>query len=392
MGASNMNNSQAVDQDWSTMRRQMPVSETVAYFDHAAVAPVSDPARQAMVQWADEAAEQGSHAWPIWARRVEEVRKRVAGMIAAEPGEIAFVANTTTGINLVAEGLDWKSGDNVVTLANEFPSNLYPWMNLQSRGVEMRRVPMETAAVDLNRIMETCDQSTRLISISWVSYLTGYRLDVAELVQAAHDRGILVFLDAIQGLGVFPLNVSQVEVDFLAADGHKWMLGPEGAGVLYVRRERLDQLRPLGVGWHSVVHAHDFSRIEPNWRPTAARYEGGSQNMVGVIGLGASLDMLASYGVGCSESPVAERVLEIAATAADRLESLGATVAGRHEEPHQSGIISFDLPGRDLVAQRQQCARNNVLLSCRGGLLRISPHAYVNKDDVEQMIESLEQG
>ena len=374
------------------MRRQMPVSETVAYFDHAAVAPVSEPARQAMVQWADEAAEQGSHAWPIWARRVEEVRKRVAGMIAAEPGEIAFVANTTTGINLVAEGLDWKSGDNVVTLANEFPSNLYPWMNLQSRGVEMRRVPMETAAVDLNRIMETCDQSTRLISISWVSYLTGYRLDVAELVQAAHDRGILVFLDAIQGLGVFPLNVSQVEVDFLAADGHKWMLGPEGAGVLYVRRERLDQLRPLGVGWHSVVHAHDFSRIEPNWRPTAARYEGGSQNMVGVIGLGASLDMLASYGVGCSESPVAERVLEIAATAADRLESLGATVAGRHEEPHQSGIISFDLPGRDLVAQRQQCARNNVLLSCRGGLLRISPHAYVNKDDVEQMIESLEQG
>ena len=387
-----MNNSQAVDSDWSSMRRQMPVSETVAYFDHAAVAPVSGPARQAMVQWADEAAKQGSHAWPIWARRVEEVRKRVAGMIAADPDEIAFVANTTAGINLVAEGLDWKSGDNVVTLANEFPSNLYPWMNLQSRGVEMRRVPMETAAVDLNRIMETCDQRTRLISISWVSYLTGYRLDVAELVQAAHDRGILVFLDAIQGLGVFPLDVSQVEVDFLAADGHKWMLGPEGAGVLYVRRERLDQLRPLGVGWHSVVHAHDFSRIEPNWRPTAARYEGGSQNMVGVIGLGASLDMLASYGVGCSESPVAERVLEIAATAADRLELLGATVVSRHEEPHRSGIVSFDLPDRDLVAQRQQCAKNNVLLSCRGGLLRISPHAYVNEDDVEQLIETLEQG
>ncbi len=114
--------------------------------------------------------------------------------------------------------------------------------------------------------------------------------------------------------------------------------------------------------------------------------------MVGVIGLGASLDMLASYGVGCSESPVAERVLEIAATAADRLESLGAKVAGRHDEPHQSGIISFDLPDRDLVAQRQQCAKNNVLLSCRGGLLRISPHAYVNEDDVEQLIETLEQG
>ncbi|MFP6575710.1 MAG: aminotransferase class V-fold PLP-dependent enzyme, partial [Pirellulaceae bacterium] len=308
------------------MRQQMPAASRVAYFDHAAVSPISGPAQEAIGRWATQAAEQGGLVWAQWAQRVEQVRERAAQLIGADSREIAFVANTTTGINLIAEGLSWESGDNVVTLANEFPSNLYPWMNLQSRGVETRRVPVDDVAVDLNRIMEACDEQTRLISVSWVSYLSGWRLDVAALVQAAHDRGILVFLDAIQGLGVFPLNVAQTEVDFMAADGHKWMLGPEGAGLLYIRQDRLEQLRPLGVGWHSVTHAHDFSRIELDWKDAAARYEGGSQNMAGVIGLGASLDMLASYGLGCNDSPLAPRVLEIAELASERLESLGAKV------------------------------------------------------------------
>ena len=375
--------------DWQALRNQMPVANGVAYFDHAAVAPISGPAQNAMVQWAAQAAEQGELVWAEWTQRVEQVRQRAAELIGADSREVAFVANTTTGINLIAEGLPWEPGDNVVTLANEFPSNLYPWLNLQSRGVETRRVAVDAVAVDLERILAACDERTRLISVSWVSYLTGWRLDVAELVQAAHDRGVLVFLDAIQGLGVFPIDVSQVGVDFLAADGHKWMLGPEGAGLLYVRQDRLEQLRPLGVGWHSVAHAHDFSRIELNWRDAAARYEGGSQNMVGVLGLGASLDMLASYGLGCNTSPIAERVLEIAEMAAVQLQSIGAKIISCREEAHRSGIVSFDLPGRDLPGERRRCLARQVALSCRGGLLRISPHAYVNEEDVIRLIEVL---
>lgn len=381
--------SQSAGQHWQSMRQQMPAASTVAYFDHAAVSPISGPAQEAIGQWATQAAEQGGLVWAQWDRRVEQVREQAATLIGAESREVAFVANTTTGINLVAEGLSWEAGDNVVTLANEFPSNLYPWMNLDSRGVETRRVPVDDVAVDLNRIMEACDERTRLISASWVSYLSGWRLNVAELVQAAHDRGILVFLDAIQGLGVFPLNVAQTEVDFMAADGHKWMLGPEGAGLLYIRHDRLDQLRPLGVGWHSVTHAHDFSRIELDWRDGAARYEGGSQNMAGVIGLGASLDMLASYGLGCNDSPLATRVVEIADLASERLASLGANIVSCREGAHRSGIVSFDLPGRDLAAARRRCAARAVILSCRGGLLRISPHAYVNEEDIERLIEAL---
>ena len=381
--------SQSTGQDWQQMRQQMPAASTVAYFDHAAVGPITGPAQEAIGQWATQAAEQGGLAWLQWDRRLEQVRERAAGLIGADSREVAFVANTTTGISLVAEGLSWEPGDNVVTLANEFPSNLYPWMNLHARGVETRRVPVDGAAVDLNRIMEACNERTRLISASWVSYLSGWRLNVAELVQAAHDRDILVFLDGIQGLGVFPLNVGQIPVDFMAADGHKWMLGPEGAGLLYIRHDCLDLLRPLGVGWHSVNHAHDFSRIEMDWRDGAARYEGGSQNMVGVIGLGASLDMLASYGLGCNASLLASRVLEVAELASERLVSLGADIVSCQEGPHRSGIISFDLPGRDLTAARRRAAANGVILSCRGGLLRISPHAYVNEEDIERLIEAL---
>ena len=220
--------------------------------DHAAVAPLPAPARDAVLQWSREAAEVGDVAWPRWAERVEEVRRLCAALIGADEDEIAFVPNTTAGISLVAEGLPWRAGDNVVTLANEFPSNLYPWMNLGDRGVETRRVEAPQGRVEVDQILERCDARTRLISVSWVGYASGWRMDLAELVERAHQRGILVFLDAIQGLGVFPMDVRQTPVDFLAADGHKWMLGPEGAGIFYVRREHLQRLRPIGVGWNSV--------------------------------------------------------------------------------------------------------------------------------------------
>ena len=375
--------------DWSRFRELMPVARKWAYFDHAAVAPLPEPAREAILHWVRQAAEEGDTVWPEWSRRVEDVRTLAAQLIAAEPGEIALVPNTTTGISLVAEGFAWQPGDNVVTLANEFPSNLYPWMNLASRGVETRRVSVDGGTVDLNRLAAACDERTRMVSVSWVGYATGWRIDVDELVRVAHDRGALVFLDAIQGLGVFPLDVSRTRVDFLAADGHKWLLGPEGAGLLFVRREHLDRLRPLGVGWHSVVHSHDFAHIELNLRPDAARYEGGTQNMAGFLGLGGSLQLLASFGVSPTASPVADRVLAIAAHARQRLTEIGATIVSPADPRHVSGIVSFQWPGRDLTIERRRCLDAGVVLSCRGGNLRISPHAYNNEDDIDRLIRVL---
>lgn len=371
------------------LRQLMPITKKWAYFDHAAVGPLSLPAQQAISNWAQQATEAGDTVWHHWAARLEKIRNVAAGMIGADTDEIAFVSNTTAGINLVAEGFPWSSGDNIVTLAGEFPSNLYPWMNLASQDVQTRRVPVEQGRVDLNRIAEACDEQTRIISVSWVGYASGWRIDLDELVAMAHERGILVFLDAIQALGVFPLDVKKTPVDFLAADGHKWLLSPEGAGLFYIRREHLDRLRPLGVGWNSVQQGNDFSQIDLDLRPTAIRYEGGSQNMVGLHALGASLEMLTQLGLTPHESPLAKQLLQITDFACQRLEEIGARIVSHRDDRHSSGIVSFEIPGLDSSQQRQKSLPSGVVLNYRNGFLRISPHAYTDENDVERLIQSL---
>lgn len=374
---------------WADFRRQMPVSERWAYFDHAAVAPLSGPAAKAMQEWIGDLTENGDVGWSQWEAHVEEVRRKGATLLGADPAEIALIRNTTEGISLVAEGFPWQAGDNVVTLADEFPSNVYPWLNLVSRGVETRRVPVDLGRVDLARLAEACDRRTRLIAVSWVGYASGGRNDVNELVELARAKGAYLFLDAIQGLGVFPIDVRTTPVDFLAADGHKWLLGPEGAGLLFVRREHLDLLRPLGVGWNSVVQAHNFTHIETRWKPSAARYEGGTANMAGIMGLGASLDLLARFGAGPDSTTLADQVLDLTDLACDRLKSIGANIASDRDPRHASGIVSFEMPGQSPAHIRQKCQRRGVALGARAGRVRISPHAYNDADDVDKLIDAL---
>jgi selenocysteine lyase/cysteine desulfurase len=373
----------------ATFRDRMPVTARWAYFDHAAVAPLPQPAREAIAQWLDEATQDGDTVWPRWARRMESLRGTAAAMIHADPPEIALVPNTTTGISLVAEGLPWQAGDNVVTLANEFPSNIYPWMNLQSRGVETRLVPVDGGRVDLGRIEDAIDARTRIVTISWVGYASGWRIDPAEVAALAHRRGALFFLDAIQGLGVFPLDVQASGIDFLAADGHKWMLGPEGAGLLYIRREHLDRLRPMICGWHSVLAGSRYDLIEFNLKPAAVRYEGGSQNMVGFTGLNASLEMLRDLGVGSQSSPVADCVLEFADYAVAKLHELSLPLVSPHDGNYRSGIVTFQTPNADPLKIRQQLADRGIAVACRGGGIRLSPHGYATEEEIDRLMETL---
>jgi selenocysteine lyase/cysteine desulfurase len=367
----------------------MPIASRWAYFDHAAVAPLTGPAAEVLASWCDESVRDGATNWARWARGVEQTRERAAELLGAQPEEVALVPSTTAGIHLVAEGYPWRPGDNVVTLENEFPSNLYPWMNLQSRGVETRRVPLDAGQADPERILQYCDHHTRMVSVSWVGYATGWRIDLDQLVDLTHRRGLLLFVDAIQGLGVFPLDVRRTPVDFLAADGHKWLSGPEGAGLFFVQRQHLGLLRPLGVGWNSVVQRHDFSHIDLALRDEAARYEGGSQNMAGFLALGASLELLQQCGLSSDRSPIAERVLELTDLACVRLRGIGARIVSPRDGEHRSGIVSFELPGGDPYGIRKRCLQAGVVLSCRGGRLRISPHAYVNEADIDRLIDAL---
>jgi selenocysteine lyase/cysteine desulfurase len=367
------------------LRAEMPVVRKWAYLDHAAVSPITAPARTAMSRWLDECALEGDTMWPDWARTVQAARQTAARMIGADADEITLVTSTTAGINLVAEGLDWRPGDNVVTLDDEFPSNLYPWMHLEDRGVETRRVPTEHGRVDYDQLTDHCDGRTRVITVSWVGYANGCRRDLKTLGDIASRQGALLFVDAIQGLGAFPLDVRQTPIDFLAADSHKWMLGPEGAGIAYIRRDRLPLLRATGVGAHSVVQGSDYTHIELKLRENASRYEGGAKNMAGLIGMGASLLLFESLGI----ENIAASILNITDYACAEIAKLGYRVISPRDRGEGSGIVSLEMPGVDVAAVRRHCLSHGVALAYRAGRIRISPHAYNNEADIDRFVTAM---
>lgn len=374
------------DSRWERFRSQMAVVRQWAYFDHAAVSPLPGPTADTVVAWARDQAENGVASWLKCKARYESLRTMAAELVGGTPEEIALVRSTTEGINIVAEGFSWRPGDNVVTLADEFPANLYPWMNQAYRGVETRRVPTDDGRIDLNRLADACDERTRIVTVSWVGYASGWRNDLRAIAEIAHRRGSLFFVDAIQALGTFPVDVRSVGIDFLAAGGQKWMLGPEAAGLFYIAREHLDCLRVCCIGHGSMVHASDYTRIEIDLKKTAARFEGAAANMVGFLGLAASVELLLELGA----EAISERILALTDLACRRLSEIGAVIASHRDRPeHKSGIVRFDLPGRDLQQVRRQLLERGVVLSVRGGGLRISPHAYCNEADIECLVAEI---
>jgi selenocysteine lyase/cysteine desulfurase len=370
--------------DWAALRKELPVTRSWAFFDHAAVAPLTARAQQAIEEWAADMAENGDVHESRWTRRVEEVRGLFAQLLNADSLDLAFIKNTSEGIGIVAEGIPWKSGDNVITAEEEYPANIYPWLNLASRGVEVRRVSSRDGRLWIDDVRAAMDQRTRLVSLSYVEFASGFRNDLATLGDLCRQRGVYFFVDAIQGLGVLPLDVRQLPVDFLAADGHKWLLGPEGAGIFYIRRDLLDLLHPVGVGWNSVVGARNFSRIDFTLKPHAGRYESGSLNVAGITALGASLQLLLEIGV----SALCGRLKELTEEICEHACRGGLTVFSSRGGEDWSGIVSLTVTGdpRQLVTR---CRNEGVVINQRGGRLRISPHCYNSTEEIERLFALL---
>jgi cysteine desulfurase / selenocysteine lyase len=378
----------------SAFRDEMSVSQSWAYFDHAAVSPIPRRSAEAMQRWLVQASQDGDVPWPEWSSRASKLRDAASRMLHCKTEEVALVPNTTYGINAVALGLPWRQGDSVVVLENEFPSNLLPWLSLERFGVEVRCIPVDgSGLVDLASIRDAIDQSTRLVAISWVGYATGYRVDLSELCDMVHQAGAQLFVDAIQGLGVFPLNTRDIPIDYAAADGHKWMLGPEGAGLLYIRESNLDRLAPIMVGWNAIKASHEFRSQGAVLKDDASRFEGGSANHVGLIGLGASLELLLELGCHQPDGFVARRVLENASRLRDAIQRAGGELAYHvpktWDDATASGIVSFSMPNRDPVAVRKHLIDAGVVLSVRHGKLRVATHAYNNEQDIERLASAL---
>ncbi|GIW82047.1 MAG: cysteine desulfurase [Gemmatales bacterium] len=371
--------------EWKELRSSFPVTGKWAFFDHAAVAPISGPARQAMIEWADDLAQNGDVNERRWLARIEEVRRLFGQLLHTEPQNIAFVKNTTEGIGFVAQGYPWRPGDNVITAAEEYPSNIYPWLNLASRGVEVRRIESRYNRIEVDDIRQAADDRTRLVSLSFVEFASGFRNNLDQIGEWCRSRGIHFFVDAIQGLGVLPLDVSRTPIDFLAADGHKWLLGPEGAGIFYIRPELLDLLHPVGVGWNSVVGARDFSKIDFHLKPHAGRWEGGSLNVAGITALGGSLELLLRIGTDA----IARRLKELTDLICEEARRRGHTVFSSRQENEWSGIVSLIPKDGEPRAIVKRCFEKNFVINHRAGRLRLSPHCYNTTDEIVALFEIL---
>jgi cysteine desulfurase/selenocysteine lyase len=362
-------------------RHEFPVSNELIYLNHAAVAPLCRRAADAMKHLADDACLYGSLHYDKWMQAYEGLRVSAAKLINASPGEIAIVKNTSEGIATVALGLDWKAGDRVVAFREEFPANYYPWLRLEQRGVQLTWLsiydPLEKIANAL--------PGARLLAISFVNYLSGYRVDLQAIGNLCQEHDCFFFVDAIQGMGAFPIDVEASDIDALAADGHKWMLGPEGNGILYVRRKWLDSIEPVEFGWTNSANYADYGSRDMALRPTAGRYECGTLNTIGCFGLKAALDLLLEAGV----EEITAAIELLANQLAEGLKEKGYELMVDRTPQTGSGIVTFRHPSTDAHLIVSQLKRERVSAAPRQGWVRTSPHFYISPDQIERVLQVL---
>jgi selenocysteine lyase/cysteine desulfurase len=363
-------------------RELFPVTQHVVYFNHAAVGPLSTRAHDAMAKHAADQRDFGALHWREWYAEIDRVRESAARLIGAQPHEIAILKNTSEGLSFVAEGLRWNEGDNVVTSAMEFPSNWTPWKRLEARGVECRVATEPT----VDAIEPLLDERTRIVSVSSVAFHNGFTADLDAIGELCARRDVLFCVDAIQSVGVLPIDVKRSKIDFLAADGHKWMCGPEGAAIFYVAAEEREQLDVLEIGWTNIERQGKFIGTGTTLVADSRRFEAGSLNTNGIYGLRAALDLLLEIGI----DEIAQRAIAVTTLLADRLEEIGWQLAS--PRPIRSAIIGATPPDveKSIVWHHRRIEEQRVVCAPREGLLRFSPHFYNDADDVERVIRALQ--
>lgn len=369
------------------LRRLFPVTERWVYMNHAAIGPLPQPAAEALAGLAHDVAATGDALWPERNQECERVRGLAARLLGArEAHEVAFTANTSDALSLVAEGLAWSPGDNVVGAACEFPSNVYPWMRLSERGVEYRQVAEREGRLDLEELISRIDGRTRVLALSWVQYGNGFRADLERLGKVCRERGVLFVVDAIQGLGALELDVERCSIDVCAAATHKWLLGPEGLGLLYIADRVVAQIRPARVGWRSTAAPFDWDRFDLTPAPGAKRHESGTLPVYPIHALGASLELLHALG----PERVERRVLALAGRLADGLEERGLRVVSSRRDGERSGIVAAVHPRLPADAAVRALEQQRIRVAERAGRLRIAPHVYNTEDEVDRLLAVLD--
>ncbi|MGV0005810.1 MAG: aminotransferase class V-fold PLP-dependent enzyme [Candidatus Porifericomitaceae bacterium WSBS_2022_MAG_OTU9] len=355
------------------------------YLNHAAVSPWPKSACEAVKRFADDNWLHGAKNYSQWLACEERLRQRLAKLINAESArDIALLKSTSEALSFVASGLKFKHGDEIVIAAEEFPSNRIPWEALAMRGkVHLRQVKLGGSSTPERDLMDACGRKTRLISVSAVQYISGLRLQLTDLGEFCRKNGILLCVDAIQQLGAVAMDVQQQYLDFVVADGHKWMMGPEGLALFYCRPELREQLSISEYGWHMVKHLGDYGRRD--WEPAedARRFECGSPNLMAAHALDASLGLIQSYGM----DNVSENIFINTKYLIENAKDMGLDIITPEKRHSHAGIVSFRLQEAEKI--QQELNGYGIFCSCRDGALRISPHFYQNPNILDKFLSRL---
>ena len=362
---------------------EFPVTARTLYLNHAGVSPIPASSASAGVRLLQRFRDEGALQLRKWEEESEGVRSSFARLIGSSSDEVAFIKNTSEGISFVAAGFPWKEGDNLVTANVEFPANIYPWLRLEAHNIEVRMVQAKEGRVRKEDLISACDGKTRLVALSSVEFANGFRNDLPGIGEYCQKQGIFFFVDAIQSLGVIPMDVKAYGIDALAADGHKWMLSPEGIGGFYISRDVMEMIEPVVLGWHSVRNRFDFEHYDFRLSPDARRFEPGSFNSVGLAAFGASLDLLLSIGV----ERIWERVRRLTEEAIESALRAGYEVVSPRNPEERSGIVTFRVPGSDPKSLWKSLLSRNAVCSPRDGGIRISPHFYNTSEEITRFFE-----
>lgn len=369
----------------ANLDREFPVRKNFVYFNHAAVGPLPRRVAEAIHAHTDNVRDRGAADWKRWYAAIDATRAKAAALLGAGHDEIAFLPNTSWGLNLVARSFPWKQGDNVVSDDMEFPSNACPWLALEKRGVECRMARNREGRVTLEDIAGKVDSRTRVVAVSWVAFHNGFVFPIEEIGAFCRERGILFVLDAIQGLGALPMDVAKARVDVLAADGHKWLLGTEGGAIFYVSENARERVPPAFAGWWNARHRQSYLDYHVDLYSSARRYEPGTLPTANLAGLSATLDLLAEIG----PDTIRERILETNAVLERGLAARGWTIAS--PRPLRSGILAAVPPASSAGAMAKRLESRGVIVAPREGAVRFSPHVYNDLAEVSRILEAVDE-
>lgn len=365
--------------------KEFPVNDECLYLNHAAVAPWPESARLAVSDFAAENTAIGASRYPHWIETENKLKRNLEALIDAPQGSVALVKNTSEALSFVAQGLDWQAGDVVVISDQEFPSNRIIWQELQRKGVKLIEVALPWNDPE-SKLLEAIAQKPKLVSISAVQYATGLSMDLIRIGEACQANGVLFCVDAIQAVGVLPFSVQAIQADFAMADGHKWLLGPEGLGFFYIKPEIMERVRPIEYGWHMVEDMGNYDRKDWQLATDARRYECGSPNMLAATALNASTDLLLKVGMEQVATKAVSNVLYLR----EVLQDMGAICINPLLDQRPSGILTFHFFNKDSAALHKQLMAAGIICANRGGGIRFSPHFHTTEEVLNDTIDALE--